>query len=146
MAVTGDAADFLRALIRQEHEATEQARQRMLDKDFAESSDLVGAAFYVAARRRFPDGQLADIVRWVADLRMQLTGDPDDVDPTAAEHLIRAAVRGETDLAAQVAPAEVADLEIVLTYQLVSALVPTDDELEAFLTEAARVAREWREV
>ena len=80
-----------------------------------------------------------------SEVQAQLDDSADDVDPKSAEYLIRAAARGETELGARVPPDEVAGLEILLTYRLMSTLDLTDEDLEAFLTEAARVASQWND-
>jgi len=136
---------YLRAMVRGEFDIAKEALRKANEKSWEDAGGLqVGAAFYLAARRRFVNADLAEIVTWVADLRAQLA-EADDVDPLKAEHLIRAMVYQQLELVEDMDPHEVAQLELVLTYRLLQEWEPSDEELDRFLAEAETLAADWKQ-
>src|SRR5215467_771184 len=98
MAVTDEQVTALHAYlaVRSGDEADEAERLfKLLTRPGAAEGigELLYAAFLIAARRKFsPTWTLADVVRFVADIRAQSSDEPDIIDPAAAEHQLRAAL------------------------------------------------------
>jgi hypothetical protein len=140
-----DVLLFLRAMVREDDDATARYKARVDTKPWAESSDVLGAAFYVAAQRRFRTGEVPEIVRWVAEVRAQLSDDNvDEIDPKAAEWLLRSVVRNELVLMKRLDAETTAALEMMLTVKLLGDERLSDEQLDRVLTEAEAVAASWR--
>lgn len=146
MAVTAEALQYLGALIREDHEGVARHQERVNSQGWYEAGGAdIGAAFYLAAVKRFRGRDLQEIVNWVAEVRGVLGERADEIDPKLAESLLRAAARGETELAQGIDPTTMAQLELILTYKLTSDRNLTDAEVESFLEEAASLSEKWAE-
>lgn len=144
MTDLGNALTYLRAMLREDSELAAKSLQAMNERSWEDAGGFeVGAAFYIAARRRFADADLVEIMTWVADLRAQLGTEADEVDPLKAEHLIRAMARQEMHLVEGMKPVEIAQLELLLTARLLQEWNPTEAELDRFFEEVRALAAEW---
>ncbi|MCO6009403.1 hypothetical protein NE236_30975 [Actinoallomurus purpureus] len=104
---------------------------------------LIAAAFFEAADRRFTKGggTDTDVIAFVGSARSRFDEKGDEIDPHAAEVLIRAVLGDvtETDL----------DDDTVITTQLtlLTALVLDEqfsgEQLDKFMAEARKLADEW---
>lgn len=143
--MTSNALQYLRALIKEDMGTAEQLQETMDGRSWDEAGGPeLDAAFQLWARRRFEGKALSEIVSWVAALRSELGEDANDVDPRAAEALIRAAVREERQGLSQLDPEVTAQLETVMAAKLGMEENLTDEELDAFLTEARELAAKWK--
>jgi hypothetical protein len=108
-----------------------------------EYAALQGAAFAVAARRRFPDGHTAgDVVRLVAEVRSAVDDTDGEIDPLTAERLLHsvlcdpAAAEGLEELAkARTQPA--------LLYAMLEEGGFSRPDLDNLLAEARQLADRW---
>ncbi|MGH3715216.1 MAG: hypothetical protein ACRDT4_17390 [Micromonosporaceae bacterium] len=142
--MTSEALKYLRALIREDIDAAEQFEQTMDGKSWQEAGGTgIDAAFQIAAKSRFQDRPLSEIVTWVASLRSELGDDASDADPALCEALIRAAVRSNADDLAQADPEAVAQTETVMAAKLAMESDFSDAELDAFLEKAETLAATW---
>src|SRR5262249_52359867 len=99
---------------------------------------LVHAAFITAVRRKFsPTWNVADIIRFVAAARAERGEGADDIDPRAAEHLIRRALGDR--VADGLDQGTKGGGQILLLVTLVEA-----EQLGDFLVEARVLADQWR--
>lgn len=99
------------------------------------------AAFTEAAFRRFPDGNVADIIKFVAHARTRRRArNAPPIDPYAAEKLIITTLTGR-DEAESLTDTQKAQ-HITLLSELVKDEQFTPDELQAFLSAAYQYA--WR--
>ncbi|SNS25294.1 hypothetical protein [Actinomadura mexicana] len=101
---------------------------------------LATAAFFEAAMRRFVrDGSPVDdaeIIEFVTSVRLRL-GDPDDLDPQAAETLIKIAIEKlPVEAKNGISPELSNSTKIILLSGMVGDLDPTPDQLEEFLNAA----------
>jgi hypothetical protein len=106
--------------------------------------EFLGSCFYLAVTRRFgPEHSVVDIIRFVANTRVvyDLTGS--EIDPRAAERLIRTAL-GQNDPLDDVDPHAIQKIEIILIHKLLSEEDLYDDEVDDFLREAEGLAQRWR--
>lgn len=125
---------------------TDEYRRRVADLDSAADrtgyTALISAAFVVAAKRRFSaDSEVADVLKFVADVRARTPEAGDDIDARTAERLILAAV-SDTDI-------EDIDADTALVTQLLLLAALTADaqyddaDLDSFMLEARALANEW---
>lgn len=111
---TAEQLDILRAMVTADFERHDELLGQVSSEGGWEGyGEVIGAAFYIAVRKQFPDGANPQgIIRLVADVRERLDRTGDDIDPRAAELLVRSAL-GEADLASQLADATVVQLQMV---------------------------------
>lgn len=115
-----------------------------LDRDAAKTgyTALVAAAFFEAVDRRFAKtGTGADVIEFVGAVRARFDQSGDDVDPRAAEILIRAVLGEDED--ADLDDDTVAGTQIVLLTALILDEDLDDVGLDEFMAEARKVAEEW---
>lgn len=102
-------------------------------------SELVYAAFAIAARRRFsPTWTVAQIVRFVTDTRMTLLQDGLDIDPCTAETLIRRVLGDGIDVRLEEEASARAQIFLLLT--LIDDEGLDDAGIDAFLVQARSLA------
>jgi hypothetical protein len=108
------------------------------------TNHLLGAVFYLAARRRWEPGEAPEgVAEFAAELREEMEVEPGEVAPADVEALVVAAVTGETEGMARIEPAALINLETLAAYKLVSEFRLEVGELDALLSEAERLAAEW---
>lgn len=143
MARTSDFKELIRLLVRNDFEG----HRRLTEVLDAQSgwhgyAEFLGAAFFVAIERRFRPGQdVATIIRFVAEAREQFDETGSDIDPVAAETLIRS-VLGDQD-ASSLDGKTVGAIETVLLHKLLTDEDLTGEQLDAFLSETSHLLKEW---
>lgn len=96
MAVTDDQVAALRALLRGDQGEYERLYAQLGKSDGASYAALIGAAFIIAAERRFqPDGTTADVIEFVAETRSHDPSIAESIDPKIGERLVLAALNDE---------------------------------------------------
>lgn len=124
--LAGDTAEFQRLNDELDREATKYSYK-----------SLILACFVTAVRRRFGDKTRAsNIIEFVGDVRSRLD-DPDELDPTIAERLIRNVYRDERteDIDGKT---EVGH-EAIMLAAMVSDLDLDDAGLDEFMTESRKL-------
>jgi hypothetical protein len=143
MAVTADQVATLRAFLARDFDQYGRLYEQ-LDPAAAKSgyTALIAAAFVKAVDRRFDtDSTNADVIEFVGKARAQFDEKGDEIDPRAAERMIRAVYTDE----------EIDDLDtetlvgnqIILLTALIADEGLDDAGLDAFLAEARKLADEW---
>src|SRR6266516_2652175 len=144
MAVTDEQVAALRAYLYlrsdQEADKAEQLFKQLARSGAVEGiGELLYAAFTVAARRKFsPTWTLADIVRFVAQVRAQASDEPSLLDPAAAEHQLRTALGAK--LPGYPAEEARAQTQLVLLPALADSLGLDQAGLDGLLAEARPLA------
>lgn len=138
---TSEHVDSLRAMVHADFERHEELTGKIQSWEGYE--DLIGAAFFIAVNRQFPDGHTPDqVIRLVAEMRSLLDRTGDGIEPRAAELMIRSAL-GDEDLAAQVPDATGLQLQIVAVSALAEfQRLGAPDE---FLAQAVSLATKWEQ-
>jgi hypothetical protein len=143
MTVTQEQVDTLRA-----HLAGDFAEYHRLwtklDRKSADSGyiALIAAAFFEAVDRRFAKtGTHSDIIEFVGSVRSRFDETGDDVDPHAAETLIRAALGN--DSGAELDDDTVVSTQIIVLTALILDEHLDDAGLDQFMNDARRTADEW---
>lgn len=143
MAVTADQVATLRAFLAQDFARYERLHAQ-LDPVAAKTgyTALIAAAFVEAVDRRFDqDSTDADVINFVGAARAQFDENGDEIDPNAAERMIRAVYTDE-DI-------DDIDTETLVGNQviLLSALIADEElddaELDTFLAKARELADQW---
>jgi hypothetical protein len=143
VTATNDFARLLRHLVRGEFAEHRRLTAALDERDGWDGyAEFLGAAFFLAVERRFQPGQeVAAIIRFVAEARAQFDETGSDIDPVAGETLVRA-VLGDAD-ASTIDSRTVGKVETVLLHKLLTDEALTDEQLDAFLDHAQRLAAEW---
>ncbi|MFG2085006.1 hypothetical protein [Spirillospora sp. NPDC048824] len=112
-------------------------------------TQVIQTAFGIAVTRRFsPTYNIHQIIRYVADVRLQLQGPGQAFNPRVAENLIRRYL-ADPSLPEETEPVEVKDAEqeslalITLLYLLVNDEERDEGWLNEFVREAGNAARQW---
>jgi hypothetical protein len=137
-----DYFDLIRQLIRGDHEAYVRRCEQLDDKGWEGLGLVVGATFFRAVRKRFNKTYVAaDVIRFVAEFRAEIGALGFDVDPKAAENLVRAALTDETEIVDDLEPSVVVEAEMLMLWKLLQHL--TDAELTVEFEEANALAERW---
>jgi hypothetical protein len=135
--------ELFRAAGRDDWDAVDQAVERLDTAGWPGGVQGITAVFGLAVHRRFPaDYDVRDVIRFVADMRSDADV-PDDIPPTDAEALIRAAL-GEPALAEHIPGSLSLSLQVALAIRIIAAERMPDAELERFLGEAEALVSRWR--
>ena len=143
MPVTADHVATLRAYLAGEFHLYERLHGQ-LDPSAARTgfSALLSATFFEAVDRRFaPSGTAADVVEFVAAVRARSDGLAEELDPSAAERLIRAILTDED--VHDIDPATKINTQFLLLYPLVEDAHLDDAGLDDLLAEARKLADDW---
>jgi hypothetical protein len=143
MAVTADQVATLRAFLARDFDRYERL-YRQLDRAAAQSgyTALIAAAFVEAVDERFGNDSVdADVVEFVAAARARFDESGDEIDPLAAERMIRAVYTDEEidDLDTET----VVGTEVILLTALIADKDLDDAALDEFLAKVRKLADEW---
>jgi hypothetical protein len=135
MPVTDDEVAALRAHL----QGNQALQQELYERVTPAYSTLVAAAFLEAVNRRFGGrDSAAEVIEYVADVRARSPKLGQQIDPSAAERLIR---RVLTDVdVSDISSRVKGQIYIIFLVALVSDAEYDDDQLEAFLAVARKAA------
>jgi pantoate kinase len=143
MAVTADQVATLRAHLAGDFDEYNRL-WASLDRKAADTgyTALIAAAFFEAVDRRFAkSGAGADVIEFVGSVRARFDEGGDEIDPLAAETLIRAALGDDSGT-------ELDDDTVISTQITVLTALILDEnldnvDLDEFMEEARKLADEW---
>lgn len=141
--VTSDQVAALRSYLAGDF-ADYEERRSQIDRspDRTGYMALVSAAFCEAVERRFSAQDRAErVIEFVADVRARFDRDGNQIDPLAAERMIRAVYTDEQidDLDS----ATKGRTQIILLAALIADVQLDSSGLDAFLADAAKLADQW---
>jgi hypothetical protein len=135
VAINPDLVDYIRTMVRGDHEANERIEQRLDARGWDGFPALFSAVFHVAVRRRFPSGAAPDeIIRFVAEMRCTAPVGAPEIDANAAEKMIHAAV--DPTLVAEVDPQTAGRVEGLTILYVLGGEEISDADLDALLLRA----------
>lgn len=143
MTVADEHVAALRAHLRHDFDEAERLNRRVADADMRGYGEFIWAAFVLAARRRFaPEWTVPQIIKYVAATRARWGEDADDIDPLAAEIMLRRAlddnVAGEIDEMAR------GRAQVFLLTELIADDQSLDETgLDELLAKARTLANRW---
>lgn len=143
MAVTDEQVAVLRAQLKADREEYDRRHAQLdLKSDSKGYAMLLTAAFTLATEQRFPPPvTLADLIRYVADVRSRTPSAAENVDPKIAERLLLAALTDDSisDLDGKAIGVNQSILLVAMVAD--KGLDPAG--LEEFIEEARELANEW---
>ncbi len=139
---TADPYDTLGALLRHDLGRYEEALPTVDARQFAVA---MTAAFTLAADRRFGHGQGAtDIAEFVAATRTEFPEAADQIDPDAAQRILRTVALGEDGDLSDIDEKVLGRVESLLLPPLLEGTPDWDEaKLTEFLAEARTLATQW---
>jgi hypothetical protein len=143
MAVRDDQVSALRAYLAGDFDTYKRLHGK-LDPDAARTgySALVSAAFCEAVERRFSTGTPpADVIKFVGDIRARSDRLGEQIDPRAAERMIRAVYTDEE--IRDLDPSTRLGTQVVLLAALIADEQLDAASLEEFLAGARDLADQW---
>jgi hypothetical protein len=143
MAITDEQAAALRTMLAGKFEEHYRISDHLDEVNgWGEYPTLVQAAFFEAVNRVFRQGHTdAQIVQFVADARARFDPSGSEIDPSAAERLVRVAL-GEGSIE-DLDDQTVVRTETVLLGALVTVKNLDDATLDRFMKEVRDLADEW---
>ncbi|MFF0719428.1 hypothetical protein [Micromonospora sp. NPDC003816] len=134
-----EMVDYIRTMIRGDHEANDRVEARLDEIGWDGFPTLLGAVFYFAVNRRFDEQtSTGEIVRFVADMRAGTPPGTPEIDANAAETLIRAAVNPDVETA--IDPQMAGRIQGLVILRILGDGAIGDDDLDELLAEAAALA------
>jgi len=138
---TADQLDLLRATLTGDFDRQNEIRARFAEDDWSGYGVLIGAAFFVAVRRRLGGGYApADVINLVAQVRSRFDPDGDTYDPRAAELLVRSALGEDTPTQ------QYSDKAVVGIQTLTVGALAADGgigNIEEFISKTDALAAKW---
>jgi len=144
MTVTDEQVAVLRAHLSGDTEEYKRLRN-MLDREAAKVGypSLIAAAFFKAVNRHFDKEHTsaADVVEFVANVRARFDETGEDVNPQAAEAMIRTALGEEVD--GDFDDGTIADAQLTVLTAIILGEQLTGEDLDGFLADARKLADKW---
>lgn len=142
--VTTDQLALLRATVDGDFERAEELSHALrASGGLDEYGTVIGAAFYIAVHRQFPERYCAeDVIRLVAETRAMLDQTGDAIDPRSAELVVRSAL-GERGLVSNIPPATVVQIQVAVCSVLADQ--KKLGESDAFMHEVQKLLDEWKD-
>ncbi|WP_348650279.1 hypothetical protein [Verrucosispora sp. WMMD573] len=129
---------YIRTMVKGEHAENDRIEARLDAQGWDGFGTLLGAVFYFAVNRRFPNGASPDeVIRFVSEMRSTTTGGP-STDAMSAEKLISAALDPSIDT--DIDPTIAGRIQGLTILHTLGAGTVSDDELDQLLAEAAALA------
>jgi hypothetical protein len=144
MRVTDAQVGALRAFLKHDSDATMQLTAQLGDNGMSGYLSLAQAALSVVAARRFsPRFTSADLVRYIASLRVSRMADGTeyDLDPVVAEKVLRYSL-GSADVSLPDFEARL-PIVVALLDALAESELSSETEIDALLAEARELADRW---
>jgi hypothetical protein len=143
MAAMNEFAQLIRHIVAEDWDEYDARVQALHDRHAWDGwAEYLGAAFFLAVDRRFKtDEPVSSIIRFVAEARAQFDASGSEIDPAAAEALIRS-VLGQVD-ASGLDDGTIAKIETVLLLKLLTDAGLVGDRLDHFLGDVQPVAERW---
>ncbi|MFI7595464.1 hypothetical protein [Micromonospora sp. NPDC049359] len=131
---------YIRTMVTGDHAENDRVEARLDSQGWEGFATLLGAVFYLAVDRRFPDGASPEeVIRFVSHMRSTTNGGA-ETDATSAERLISAALDPSID--ADVDPKVAGRIQgLTILHTLGGGAISASD-LDALLREATTLARQ----
>jgi hypothetical protein len=140
--VADEHAAALGAHLLHDFDEAERLNRRVAEADMPGYGELVWAALVLATRRRFaPKWTVPQVVEYVAAARARWGKDADDIDPRAAEIMLRRAL--DDDVAADLDEMVKGQAQVFLLSELIADEQLDNTELDEFLAKARMLANKW---
>jgi hypothetical protein len=130
---------YIRTLVRGDREANDQLEAKLDASGWNGFPRFLAALFFLAVDRRFGEtGSHADVIKFVAELRADLTNGGPDLNAEAAETLIESILDPSIDY--NIDQNMIGKIQAATVYKVLTEEDLPDSRLDAFLAEAVELA------
>jgi hypothetical protein len=142
VTVKPEFVDYLRTMIRGDHTANDRVEAVLDEQGWDGFPRFMSALFFLAVDRRFGSvAQTPEIIKFVADLRVDVAEGGPEIDAKAAETLIRAAIQSSVN--SNIPHFMIGTIQAATVYKILTEENLSDERLDAFFAEGVRlVSRE----
>ncbi|MCF0094424.1 hypothetical protein B0E54_03269 [Micromonospora sp. MH99] len=138
MTISPDMVAYIRTMVTGDHAENDRIEARLDSQGWEGFATLLGAVFYLAVDRHFPNGASPEeVIRFVSHMRSTTTGGA-ETDATSAEKLISAALDPTIEM--DVDPKIAGRIQGLAILHTLGGGRISDDELDSLLNEAAVLA------
>ncbi|MGW0435259.1 hypothetical protein ACWDV4_22310 [Micromonospora sp. NPDC003197] len=131
--------DYIRTLVRGENEANERVQAQLDSEGWDGFPKFLATVFFLAVDRRFgEEATRAEVIRFVAELRADLSHGGPELSAEAAESLIAATIDPALDY--DIEPNMIGRIQASTVYKILSEENMTDEDLNALLAESMQLA------
>jgi hypothetical protein len=134
-----ELTDYVRTLVRGDHGSNDLIEAHLDAVGWEGFPRFLASLFFLAVDRRFGDNaSTADVIRFVAALRADLSEGGPDLDVSAAETLIKSIL--DPSIEYTISQEMIGKIQAATVYRVLADEKLSDNDLDAFLAEAARLA------
>jgi hypothetical protein len=134
-----ELTEYFRTLLRGDHEANDRIEAKLHASGWEGFPRLLAALFFLAVDRRFGrNAEAAELIKFVAELRADLSHGGPEIDPTSAELLIRSILDPSVDYT--IGQEMIGKTQAATVYKVFTEESLTEDALDALLAEAVQLA------
>lgn len=137
-SVRPELLEYVRALVRGDTETYDRLQAQLENEGWPGFPRFLAALFFIAVDRRFGTNvDLPQIIRFVAEMRADVSDGGPPIDPVGAENLIRSIIDPTVDY--DLDPDAIGTIQATAIYKILSEDC-VDEELESVLAEASVLA------
>jgi hypothetical protein len=126
-------------MVRGDHAANDRVEANLDEQGWDGFPRLMSALFFMAVDRRFGAGAApAEIIKFVAELRADVSDGGPEIDAAAAETLIQSVVDPTVDY--DIPQRMIGTIQAAAVFKVLTEDNLADEALDAFLAEAAQLA------
>lgn len=141
MTTNSDLVEYVRTLVRGDTAAHDRIETRLDAAGWEGLPRFMNALFFVMVSHRFkPTDNDAEVIRFVADLRADLSDGGPELDTEGAETLIKSIIDPSIDYTIE--QEMIGRIQAATIHKILTEADLTDSELDAFLSEAVQLARQ----
>ncbi|MEV4630431.1 hypothetical protein AB0J90_29625 [Micromonospora sp. NPDC049523] len=134
MKIKPEMVEYIRTMVKGDHEANDRIEAELDAQGWDNFPTLLGAVFYFSVNRRLsPKATAGEIMLFVAEMRAAAPSGS-QIDPTAAEKLVRAALDPSIDISVE--PQMVGRIQGMTILHILSNPEVTDQDLETLLANS----------
>jgi len=139
MTIRPELPEYIRTLVRGEHEANDQLEAQLDGTGWEGFPRFLAALFFISVDRRFGEvGTPADVIKFVAGLRTDLSNGGPEIDAEAAETLIISIIDPSINYAIE--QNMIGKIQAATIYKVLTEEDLSDSDLDAILAEAVQLA------
>jgi len=139
MATRPEIVDYIRTLIKGEHEANDRIESKLDATGWEGYATFLNAVFFYAIDRRFAGIRNDNaIIKFVAEMRTDIEGGGSEIDAATAEQVVTSVLDSTVEFTAT--PEMLAKIQTLATYKALTEENMSDAELDDLLAQAVQLA------
>ncbi|WP_326561274.1 hypothetical protein [Micromonospora sp. NBC_01796] len=139
MTIKPELPEYIRTLVRGDHDANDRIEAKLDAEGWGGFPRFLAALFFITVDRRFGESSTpADVIKFVAELRADLSQGGPDIDAEAAEALITSIIDPSVDYT--IDQSMIGRIQAATVYRVLTQEDLTDTDLDAVLAEAVELS------